>query len=309
MASTPRPEERLSPAVPDWRKIEAAIGAATGTEFRSSGRQRVGGGCIHNAFVVASPRARYFVKHSSAAQRWILEAEVAGLTALAESGAVRVPAPVCLGEDAGEVFLVLEYLPLGPLSDAAATELGTRLVELHSAPQPGFGFPSDNAIGATPQVNTQNPDWVTFFRRQRIEFQLDLANKTGRGGSTLQAKGARLCQRLGEFFQGYAPKPSLLHGDLWSGNVAALESGAPVIFDPAVYWGDREADLAMSELFGRFPPAFYDAYAAAAPLDTGYPTRRTLYNLYHVLNHLNLFGAGYAGQAERMLDRLLAELG
>jgi fructosamine-3-kinase len=114
---------------------------------------------------------------------------------------------------------------------------------------------------------------------------------------------------MGGFFDGYTPAPSLLHGDLWSGNYAAVAGGEPVIFDPAVYYGDREADLAMTELFGRFPDSFYDSYAEVLPPDPGYRVRRTLYNLYHVLNHLNLFGSGYARQAERMIDSLLSELG
>ena len=295
--------------MPDWAHIDAAISAATGSDFRSTRRRSVGGGCIHNASEVASEGARYFVKFNSADRLWMFDAEAAGLSALTECGRVRVPAPVCRGVAGGDAYLVLEYLPLAPFSDAAAAALGAQLAGLHSAPQPCFGFHADNAIGATLQPNARERDWVTFFRRHRLEFQLNLANKAGRGGSALQTKGARLCRRLDGLFEGYAPEPSLLHGDLWSGNVAALQNGAPVMFDPAVYWGDREADLAMTELFGGFPKAFYDAYAAAAPLDPGYPTRRTLYNLYHVLNHLNLFGGGYAGQAERMIDQLLAELG
>ena len=115
-------------------------------------------------------------------------------------------------------------------------------------------------------------------------------------------------EKLPAFFPGHEPLPSLLHGDLWSGNAAALAGGEPVIFDPAIYYGDREADLAMTELFGGFPPAFYEAYGAEYPLDAGYATRRQLYNLYHVLNHLNLFGGGYRVQAERMIAQLLAQV-
>jgi fructosamine-3-kinase len=259
--------------------------------------------------MVESGDDRYFVKINRADRLWMFEAEAKGLTALAETSSVTVPAPACLGVSAGDAFLVLEYLPLRPSSTASAAALGAQLAALHSLQRPCFGFESDNAIGSTPQPNPRCDDWVEFFRRHRLEYQLGLSNEAGRGGATLQAKGARLCDRLAGFFAGYAPAPSLLHGDLWSGNYAALENGAPVIFDPAVYWGDREADLAMTQLFGGFPQSFYDAYAEHFPLDPGYRVRRTLYNLYHVLNHLNLFGAGYAGQAEDMLDRLLAELG
>ena len=295
--------------MPDWTDIDAAISSATGGTFRSFERRAVGGGCINAATVVTSGQARYFVKLNRAERHWMFQAEARGLEALAETSTVTVPAPVCFGISGKDAFLVLEYLSLSRPSCAAAAALGAQLAALHAIPQPCFGFESDNAIGATPQPNPRCGDWVAFFRRHRLEYQLGLANKAGVGGPGLAAKGARLCDRLGEFFAGHDPEHSLLHGDLWSGNFAALGNDQPVIFDPAVYWGDREADLAMTELFGGFPRDFYAAYAGAFPLDPGYPVRRTLYNLYHVLNHLNLFGSGYAAQAEHMLDDLLAELG
>lgn len=295
--------------MPHWTEIDAAISSAIGRQFRGANRRNVGGGCINLATVVESGERRFFVKINRAERLWMFQAEASGLTALAETSTVTVPAPVCAGVCAGDAYLVLEHLSIGPSSAATAAALGAQLAALHALRQPCFGFESDNAIGATPQPNPRCEDWAEFFRRHRLEYQLGLANKAGRGGSTLQAKGRELCQRLGGLFAGYAPAPSLLHGDLWSGNFAALENGAPVVFDPAVYWGDREADLAMTELFGGFPRSFYDAYAGAYPLDHGYRARRTLYNLYHVLNHLNLFGSGYARQAESMMDQLLAELG
>ena len=295
--------------MPDWTEIDAAISRAAAQTFRAEKRRAVGGGCIHAATVVASKEARYFVKVNRAEQLWLFEAEARGLKALAETATVTVPAPVCLGVCAGDAFLVLEYLPLRSATGVSAAALGAQLAALHALPQPCFGFDSDNAIGATPQPNPRCQDWVTFFRRHRLEHQLVLARNAGLGGAALAAKGARLCDRLGELFAGHAPGRSLLHGDLWSGNFAALANQQPVVFDPAVYWGDREADLAMTELFGGFPRAFYDAYAEACPLDAGYPLRRTVYNLYHVLNHLNLFGGAYAAKADRMIDQLLAELG
>jgi fructosamine-3-kinase len=145
---------------------------------------------------------------------------------------------------------------------------------------------------------------MPFWRDQRLGYQLKLAARSGRD---LLKKGERILADLGAFFQNYRPVPSLLHGDLWGGNVSAVER-QPVIFDPAVYYGDREADLAMTELFGGFSEQFYQAYRDTWPLDDGYPVRKTLYNLYHVLNHFNLFGGGYGSQAERMIDSLLSEL-
>ncbi|MDH5513031.1 MAG: fructosamine kinase family protein, partial [Gammaproteobacteria bacterium] len=182
--------------------------------------------------------------------------------------------------------------------------LGRELAQMHRATQKQFGWRHDNTIGSTPQINTPASDWVGFWREHRLGFQLELAARNGRN---LMRRGERLLADLGNFFRTYHPEPSLLHGDLWGGNVGATE-GQPVIFDPAVYYGDREADLAMTELFGGFSARFYQAYQEAWPLDTGYKVRKTLYNLYHVLNHFNLFGGGYASQAERMMDALLGDL-
>src|SRR5262249_29793225 len=154
-----------------------------------------------------------------------------------------------------------------------------------------------NTIGMTPQINEADSDWIRFFRERRLRYQLDLAVGNGYGGD-LQKQGAQLLERMHGLFAGHRPQPSLLHGDLWGGNWGATADGTPVIFDPAVYFGDREADIAMTRLFGGFDTSFYGAYESAWPLEAGWQARTTLYNLYHVLNHLNLFGAGYLSQAE-----------
>jgi protein-ribulosamine 3-kinase len=165
----------------------------------------------------------------------------------------------------------------------------------------------DNFIGSTPQANTPSPDWVSFYRDHRLAFQRRLARYNGARAGLLDAV-ARLEAELGSFFQTHHPRAALLHGDLWSGNWGFLRDGSPALFDPAVYYGDREADIAMMELFGHPGADFFTAYNEMQPLDAGYPVRRDLYNLYHVLNHFNLFGGGYATQAEHMAQRLLAEL-
>ena len=170
-----------------------------------------------------------------------------------------------------------------------------------------FGWTRDNTIGSTPQVNTQEADWVTFYAERRLRFQFELAAENG-CAQGVQTQGETLLEKLPVFFTNYRPQASLLHGDLWGGNHAALRDGTPVIFDPAPYYGDREADLAMTELFGGFSARFYAAYRAAWPLDAGYAVRKDLYNLYHVLNHLNLFGGGYRGQAQDLIERLLSEV-
>ena len=189
-----------------------------------------------------------------------------------------------------------------------ARRLGQQLAALHRCKSPRFGFPQDNFIGTTQQPNAWNDSWIDFWREQRLGFQLRLAADNGYG-SQLQSLGDKLLDALPAFFEGYTPQPSLLHGDLWSGNHAYTADGAPTIFDPASYYGDCECDLAMSELFGGFPASFYTAYRAEWPLHEGYETRRDLYNLYHVLNHANLFGGGYVLQTRDIMQRLLSQTG
>jgi fructosamine-3-kinase len=223
---------------------------------------------------------------------------------LEAAAAIRVPRPVVHGVAGDRAFLVLEWLPLS--GQGSSAELGRRLAKLHLATWQSFGWWRDNTIGATPQPNPAEQDWLVFFRQHRLGYQLRLAERNG-ASAKLLSQAERLLAELHSFFPGYLPAPSLLHGDLWSGNYGFAD-GEPVLFDPAVYYGDREADLAMTELFGGFPPDFYAAYRESWPLDPGYAIRKTLYNLYHILNHFNLFGGGYAVQAQGMVERLLAEL-
>lgn len=288
-----------------WAKIARHIATATGARFSVRARHAVGGGCINSATVLQDGTRRYFVKLNDAGRLAMFEAEAEGLEAIARTGSVRVPQPVCAGTADGSAYLVLEHLELESADARSLERLGRELAQMHRATREQFGWHRDNTIGSTPQHNTPADDWVEFWRAHRLGFQLRLAARHGRD---LTRKAERLMAELGEFFRGYRPAPSLLHGDLWGGNVGACD-GRPVIFDPAVYYGDREADLAMTELFGGFSACFYHAYNEAWPLDAGYKVRKTLYNLYHVLNHFNLFGGGYGSQAERMMDSLLGELG
>jgi len=290
--------------VDPWRDIERAIQAATGAPFSLSSREEVGGGCINECHVVRDGNRVCFVKLNRPEQAEMFSAEAAGLDELARARAVRVPAPVCHGVSAAASWIVLEYLDLRSADGRGMRALGQQLARLHRVTAARFGWHRDNTIGATPQANAPADDWVGFWRERRLGSQLRLA--ASRGHTGLVSSGERLMEKLPAFFSGYRCIPSLLHGDLWSGNAAMTAGGEPVIFDPAVYYGDREADLAMTELFGGFPQSFYDAYRAEYPLDAGYGTRKHLYNLYHVLNHLNLFGGGYRAQAERMIGQLLA---
>lgn len=286
-------------------EIEAAIAAATGAPFKASSSRALGGGCINQACLVEGAGRRYFVKTNRAELAGMFEAEAQGLAELEAARALRVPHPIASGVSAGESFLVLEHLQLGGRGDWA--QLGRGLALQHRKTAASFGWVRENTIGSTAQINTPAADWPGFWREQRLGVQLDLA-ASNRLGAKLQQLGHELLPRLADFFAGYSPVPSLLHGDLWGGNAAFTATGEVVVFDPAVYYGDRETDLAMTELFGGFGAGFYAAYQEAWPLDPGYGTRKSLYNLYHILNHANLFGGGYVGQAEGMMQRLLAEL-
>jgi fructosamine-3-kinase len=201
-------------------------------------------------------------------------------------------------------WLALEWIDLRSPDAEARRLLGSRLAMLHRSTSERYGWPRDNAIGLTLQRNEWTDDWVAFMRERRIGFQLELARRRGYGERL--RRGARLLDVLDRLFDSYRPPASFLHGDLWGGNWLADAQGQPVLFDPAVHYGDREADLAMTELFGGFGAAFYESYGETWPLHEGYAVRRDLYQLYHVLNHLNLFGGGYLASAERLIDQLLA---
>jgi protein-ribulosamine 3-kinase len=289
-----------------WADIAASITSATGRALEIKRRTVVGGGCINTAYRIDAGADSYFVKVNSADKLDMFTAEAEGLEAIARSGSVRVPRPVCHGANGENSWLIMEHIELGRDAGGGMRALGRNLARMHRTTGSKFGWHRDNTIGSTPQINTQGSDWVEFWRTHRLGYQLALARKNGyRGG--LQRSGEKLMEKLSVFFASHRPPPSLLHGDLWAGNAGFDAKGEPVILDPAVYYGDREADLAMTELFGGFSADFYAAYREASPLDAGYAARQTLYNLYHVLNHLNLFGRGYLGQAERMIARLLAE--
>jgi len=322
-----------------WGTVASAIRDATHRPFVILATTPVGGGSINEAYHLdGTDGARYFLKLNESRHLPVFAAEATGLKMIAATDTIRVPIPVTHGSAGEQCYLVLEHLELDSRGNSRL--LGEQLAALHrftsdsadvnplaagevnsGHSRPGcsatpchgrnatvFGFSADNFIGTTPQPNSWTDDWVTFWREHRLGFQLRLAEESGYGGQ-LQSLGEKLMDALPAFFAGYTPQPSLLHGDLWSGNHAFLADGTPTIFDPAAYYGDRECDLAMTELFGGYPADFYAAYRDAYPLDAGYATRRELYNLYHILNHANLFGGGYARQAEQLMQRLLTVIG
>ncbi|MDO8927319.1 MAG: fructosamine kinase family protein [Sideroxyarcus sp.] len=285
-------------------QLSAAISTATQRPFELRRMTPVGGGSINESSrIEAADGTAYFLKLNDARHQDAFVAEAVGLAAIAATDTLRVPRVIAHGVADGQSYLVLEHLQLSARGDARL--LGEQLAALHRCSAGGYGFERDNFIGTTPQPNGWKKDWIDFWRERRLGFQLRLAAEKGYGGE-LQRTGEQLLDALPAFFAGYTPQPSLLHGDLWGGNHAYLAGGTPVIFDPAVYYGDRECDLAMTELFGGYPAEFYSAYRAAWPLDAGYANRRELYNLYHILNHANLFGGGYVRQAEQMMRGLLS---
>lgn len=290
----------------DLDDVAASISRATGRSFTPTAIEPVGGGCINRTLVVSDGRQRFFVKLNCPDRADMFAAEAEGLRALRAAEALRVPAPICTGRGR-EAFLVLEYVDFGSEQPTSLEQLGRGLAALHRCTQPRHGWHRHNTIGTTPQDNTPADDWIDFWRQRRLQPQLRLTAENGYARA-LTPRADRLLARLADFFCDYRPAASLLHGDLWAGNHGVDRAGVPVIFDPAVYYGDRETDLAMTELFGGFGARFYAAYREAWPLDAGYTGRRSLYNLYHVLNHLNLFGGGYLAQATRLIDQLLSEV-
>jgi len=325
-----------------WTQIATHISQVIGERFEINNRRSVSGGCINQGYAVIGNTGTYFVKLNQASQVQMFEAEALGLKQMLETQTIRVPKPICWGTAADSAYIVLEWLELGGNSNTLSwEEMGRRLAAMHQAsppqatekfkvgrlniessnlpypsgtatpngnafgeqpstPQGEFGWNQNNTIGSTPQINNWTSNWAEFFAEYRLGYQFQLARR--RGGHFPQQD--RLLAAIGKLLE-HQPQPSLVHGDLWGGNASISKSGEPVIFDPATYVGDREVDIAMTELFGGFPPAFYRGYNEVWPMDSGYKQRKTLYNLYHILNHFNLFGGGYCSQANRMIEQIL----
>ncbi len=284
-------------------KLLDYIESTTDISFPNRTLHSVGGGSINTAYRIGDT----FLKVNSPQLASMFHAEAAGLAEMAATNTLRIPEVLSVGNNQDYAYLLLEYIPLSSLRGQAAALCGEQLAQMHQQTQPYFGWHQDNTIGSTPQHNDHSNDWVSFYQQQRLNQQLSFAKQNGFGGA-LQDKGNLLIEAVPIFFSNYQPEPALLHGDLWGGNAGADDQGNPVIFDPACYYGDREADVAMTELFGGFNADFYAAYRATYPLDQGYTSRKTLYNLYHILNHLNLFGGGYLAQSESMIAQLLSEI-
>jgi fructosamine-3-kinase len=286
----------------DWHELNEALrghGIAVDGDAKP---HAVGGGDISATWRISTGRGPLFLKTGPLEFAEMFSGEAEGLEELGSADAVRVPAVLGFGHTPSAAYLALEWMEFGGKGRRAEVLLGAQLAMQHRRLHERFGWHRDNMIGATPQQNDHDDDWIRFFRNRRLLVQLQLAESNGFGGELLQ-EGSSLAKRLERLFEGYTPEPSLLHGDLWGGNWSAVD-GVPVIFDPAVYYGDRESDLAMTRLFGGFGSQFYRAYQEAWPLAAGHGKRVALYQLYHVLNHLNMFGRSYLARALSLIREL-----
>jgi fructosamine-3-kinase len=282
--------------MPDWPALSDALRTA-GIAVSDVQPRPVGGGDVSAAWRIAADTGPVFLK--TGANLSMFEAEAAGLRALGSAQAIRVPAVLAVGSTGPDSYLALEWLEFESPGPDSERQLGQQLALQHKVHADAYGWERDNTIGPTLQTNRRSTDWTEFFLEQRLKFQLELAARSG-FGVELETPASAAVAATPKLLAGHNPLPSLLHGDLWGGNHACV-AGQPVIFDPAVYFGDRETDLAMTQLFGGFSREFYAAYSDAWPLEPGYEKRLGLYQLYHVLNHLNLFGRAYLDRARSLL--------
>jgi len=286
----------------DLAFILDSIAESAGKLLRLKNISPISGGCINQCFKIEGiDSSCVFLKKNRNSFLPFIKAEAHALREIKATCTVQVPQVISYGESESSSFLVLEFLTEGTASRNGQYQLGEQLAQMHLKPKDYFGWEQDNCIGATPQPNPSSTDWISFYRDHRLLHQFNLAEKKGR---TFDGK-VNLLNNLKGFFVGYSPHPSLLHGDLWGGNTGYTQMGTPFIFDPATYYGDRETDLAFTYMFGGFDSSFYQGYEQVYPLHKGFQTRKILYNLYHELNHFNLFGGGYANSAQSSINQLL----
>jgi fructosamine-3-kinase len=285
-----------------WQEIAIALRQKINPKFEINKTISVGGGCINQAYQIIGNTGEYFIKLNAVNKVEMFRVEAIALQQMYETDTIKVPQPIHVGTTSHHSYIILEWLNLGRQSNQSWHLMGKNLAQLHQASNiTQFGWNDNNTIGSTPQINHWMDNWADFFAEQRIGYQLKLARRKGAnfGDST------KIVEAIREKLTPRKPQPSLVHGDLWSGNAAFLDDGEPIIFDPAAYYGDREVDIAMTELFGGFPSSFYEGYNQQWSLDLGYTQRKTIYNLYHILNHYNLFGGGYSSQAQMMINQII----
>ena len=285
-----------------WHFISDQISQQIGNDFICDDIREVPDGDSHKAFKISDGKRRFFVKINDKNQLTNFEAECAGLEHLQKAELFRVPQAICLGTVSNHSFLVLEHINMQPGSKKAWFEFGQNLAQLHKLQtQQMYGWQEDNFIGLTPQPNKWRKKWGTFFAEQRIGFMLQLLAEKGHKLADID----HVVDSVKQLLAGHNPSPAMLHGDLWQGNTG-FHNDEAVLFDPAFYFGDREAELAMTELFNRFPANFYHGYEDVWALDVDYQYRKPIYQLYHILNHALLFGGQYLISAKSNLKNLAA---
>ena len=263
-----------------------------------------GGGCINQGGKLQTSTGTFFLKWNSAKKfPSMFRAEASGLTLLRKTNAIEIPAVISVDEDDVDQFILLDFIDQGPQAKSYWKHLGSRLAILHKTTHDRFGLDHENYIGSLRQFNTPSQNWIDFFVHERLNVQLKMAVDSGLAGSQMVKSFETLYPKLTSLLS--EEKPALLHGDLWSGNIITTSKGEPCLIDPAVYYGCREVDLAMTKLFGSFPTEFYQAYDQTYPLLPGYEDRLELYNLYPLLVHLNLFGTQYKSPITGILSRFV----
>lgn len=282
--------------------ISDFLATGTGPPLRILSASPVGGGCINQCFRLGTTHSDYFLKFNhNQAYPGMFEKESLGLSMLSESNTIRVPGVIHHAIAEPYALLLLEFVSNGTRKPGFWEQFGYSLAGLHKHTSASFGLEYDNYIGSLPQKNQQQPDWAGFFIAERLEPMVKMARDEGKINSQYVRLFEQFYGRLKSLVPG--EKPALLHGDLWSGNFMTDEQGNPCLVDPAVYYGHRETDLAMTRLFGGFQAAFYQSYAEAFPLEKGWEDRMDIHNLYPLMVHVNLFGGGYALDVKRILER------
>lgn len=282
-----------------WHFISDNISHAIQQDFICDDIREVSGGDSHRAYKISDGRRRFFVKVDVAPQKESFDAEAHGLSLLHEAAHVRIPKVICTGSTQEHAYIVLEHLTLGDGESTDWREMGRQLAKLHLHTENQYGCHFNNFIGRTRQINQWDTDWASFYSEHRIGTMLRMMATNGIRFVNIDSA----TQQIYNLLKGYQPEASLLHGDLWRGNVAFFKH-TPVLFDPACYYGDRETDMAMTELFGPFPAAFYVGYREVWPLSDCYQQRRPVYQLYHLLNHALMFGGAYVTTAQETLKQL-----
>jgi protein-ribulosamine 3-kinase len=292
--------------IPDHliERLSALLGQHAGVPVTIRSEVPITGGSIHDAYRLATNVSDYFVKVSSTdGFPSMFEVEADGLGRLRTQKAVRVPATIAFGEEQDQSFLLLEHIASGPKTGSFWEDLGRSLARLHRSTQERFGLERDNYIGSLKQVNTVHDRWADFFIHCRLEPHVKMARDKDRIGMGDVLRFERLYAKLPSLFP--IEPPALLHGDLWNGNILCEEQGRAVLVDPAVYYGHREMDVAMTKLFGGSDAVFYSAYNDEWPMEKGWEERADLCNLYPLMVHVNLFGAKYVAQMETLLKRFV----